>query len=125
MCEAFSGTLTSRRSAVRARQRPLMSPGKRFFQSSDLSSIQGIHPRIIGVRAGSLGFVVVRLETARRHRGDPRVLHEAGGSGRDDEFPGCASGFHRGVRLDDLIEAVDAVDRYDDIAGGDGIQEFL
>jgi hypothetical protein len=32
------------------------------------------------------------------------------GSGRDDEFPGGRSGLHRFVRLDNLIEAVDAVD---------------
>jgi hypothetical protein len=48
-----------------------------------------------------------------------------GGSGCDDEFPGCASGFHRGVRFGDLIEAVDAVDRYDGVAVGDRVQEFL
>src|SRR5713101_4795252 len=47
------------------------------------------------------------------------------GSGRDDEFPGGASGLHRGVRLNNLIEVVDAVDRYDGFAGGDAVEEFL
>jgi hypothetical protein len=49
----------------------------------------------------------------------------SGASGRNDELPGCASVVHRGVRLGDLIEAVDTVNRYDDVAGGDGVEEFL
>src|SRR5438270_6980822 len=46
-------------------------------------------------------------------------------SGRDDEFPGCGAGLHRFVCLHDLIEIEDAVDRYDGVTGGDGIQKFL
>jgi hypothetical protein len=46
-------------------------------------------------------------------------------SDRHDQLPGCASGLHRGVRLSDLIEAVDSVDRYDGVAGGDSVQAFL
>lgn len=55
----------------------------------------------------------------------PVLDHGSGASGRDDQLPGCASGLHRGVSLDDLLEAVHMVNRYDDVAGGDGVQEFL
>src|SRR3978361_826655 len=91
-------------------------------QTSALRSALGVaqpgeHPRTALMprdsRGGgcTLGTVMMRLRS--------------GASGRDDQLPGCAPGFHRGVRLDDLIEAVDAVNRYDGVAVGDGIQELL
>jgi hypothetical protein len=40
-------------------------------------------------------------------------------------FPAGVAGLHRGVRLHDLVEVVDAIDRDYDIIGGDGVEEAL
>jgi hypothetical protein len=44
---------------------------------------------------------------------------------RDDELSRCIAGFHFRVGLDDLVEAVRAVDRDDGGPGGDSVQEPL
>jgi len=40
-------------------------------------------------------------------------------------FPCARARFHRGVRLDDLVEGVEVVDRDDRLAGLDAVEVFL